>query len=155
MRQIGTHLCIHCDGSVRHQPDAALLQKGGVWTDAQRQDDHIRLQLFSCHLYTLRLCGTGHCLQTGVQADLDALLFHVIFGKLCHLRVEAGHNLLCHVDDGDRQTLFHQVFCHLQSDETASCDYGTLCIVLLQILPQVDGILWGADGEDTRQGYSR
>ena len=36
-----------------------------------------------------------------------------------------------------------------------SCDYGTLCIVLLQILPQVDGILRCADGEHTRQGYSR
>lgn len=96
----------------------------------------VRLQFFSCHLHALCLCGAGHCLQTGVQADLDALLFQVIFGKLCHLRVKAGHNLLCHVDDGDRQTLFHQVFCHLQSDEAASCDHGTLCIVLLQILPQ-------------------
>ena len=43
-----------------------------------------------------------------------------------HLRVEAGHDLIGHINDRDGETLGKQVFGRLKADEAAADNHGLL-----------------------------
>ena len=76
-------------------------------------------------------------------------------GIVGHVFIKARHDLVGHVDDGDRKALLHQVFRNLQADEAAAGNNRALGSGLLQIFPKLDGVLRGAHGEDARQRNAR
>ena len=151
MLEAGLHLAVDHDGAVRHHLKAGVLEEGGVGADAGRHHNDVRLDLTVRYTDALRLRFTEHRFQTGVQANLDSFALQMAFRVVGHILVKARHNLVGHVDDGDRKALLHQVFRNLQTDEAAASNNRALGSGLFQIFPQLNGVLRGTHGEDTRQ----
>ena len=155
MLEAGLHLAVDHDGAVRHHLKAGVLEEGGVGANAQRHHNDVCLDLAIRHADTLRLGFAEHRFQAGVQANLDSLALQMTSGIVGHVFIKARHDLVGHVDDGDREALLHQVFRNLQADKAAAGNNRALGSGLLQIFPKLDGVLRGAHGEDARQRNAR
>ena len=75
--------------------------------------------------------------------------------KIRHLRVEARHDLRGHIDQRHGQPLFQKILRHLQTNETAANNHGTLHTVTGDIIPCLNRIVWRPHYEHARQIKAR
>ena len=146
--QAGLLVFVDHDGAPVHL-NARACQEGGGGPHADAQNHQVGSQLTGAR----RHGADGALAPYGGDGDagqeLHAALAQLPCRKARHLGVQDPRkDLREHIDDGHRQLPGRQVLGHLHADEACAHHDGLFAVVLLDVVPNGDGVVGGADGEN-------
>ena len=119
-------MLVHEDVAALAERDAARLQKARVGTHAYGENDEVRRYLAPARkAHEDALSVFLELLHAIAEDESDAVLVHLFFHNLRHVRIKRREHMRRRLDERDGKPARTKILRHLDADEAAAHDDGT------------------------------